>query len=265
MTQEQRFALADFLKRCRSRLSPQQVGLPLGRRRRVSGLRREEVAELAEISATYYAWIEQARPVNLSAKTLECLAEALRLNLSERQHLRNLTQESRVEGCAQISEATRATLEQLEPFPVLVVCRRWTIVACNQAAELVFGPLRGENLLYLAFTRVDFQKLFVEWERFARCTLNHFRHAYHYGLGSSEGVQLVEQLQRESPIFRQWWPDYEVSLPPNWRKHLRHPHLGELQLDPCEFTLDNDLRMIVYTPADAPTRYRLQAAIHSLR
>jgi transcriptional regulator with XRE-family HTH domain len=264
-----RLELADFLKSRRSQIQPQSVGLPSGQRRRVQGLRREEVAELAEISPTWYTWMEQGRPVTISPRTVSRLGEALQLNSAETEHLKMLAGHSIAApetGQVQVPPSLLSVIDQMGHFPCYVVCPRWCLMAWNPAAEAVFGPFQERpelerNLLWLTFTEPSYRKLFTEWERFARCMINHFRADFHGGLGTPEGAALVDKLLRLDPSFRKWWSEHEVTRPPNWRKNLMHPKLGLLSLDQANMQISdsNYLRLTVYTPANAATERSLRS------
>lgn len=131
--------LADFLKTRRARLTPASVGLPAGSRRRAKGLRREEVAELAGISVTWYTWLEQARPVNVSSRTVQNIARALRLDDDERQHLFQLAQLPLLAEYAklpqELDESVHAILHALGTNPAYALGKQWEILGWNEAAD----------------------------------------------------------------------------------------------------------------------------------
>jgi transcriptional regulator with XRE-family HTH domain len=139
---ERRRALADFLRTRRTRLSPPDVDLPWGSRRRTPGLRREEVAQLANIGTSWYVALEQGRDVHPSEQVLESLAQALRLNEAERHHLFLLAQPQSATNPPPAEETVGHALQQaidaLNPHPTYVLGRRWDLLTWNRAAELVF-------------------------------------------------------------------------------------------------------------------------------
>ena len=260
--------LADFLRSRRTRLSPVQVGLPQGSRRRVRGLRREEVAELAEISVTWYSWIEQARPVNVSAQTLLQIANALRLDRYEREHLFFLAGQSPPLSPLDeelVTEPMRQVLEFLEPNPAYIVDLRWDLVAWNQAACSVFHdfnalPPEERNLMWLAFTNSAMRQLFVNWEDFSRCLLVHFRADYGQNSDNRRSRELIVALQRISPQFREWWKCHDVARP-HEAQELSHPVVGKLLLEPVTFQVypAANMRLTAYTPkAQTDTAKKLQ-------
>lgn len=132
--------LADFLRTRRQRLTPQEVGLPVGTRRRTTGLRREEVALLADIGITWYTWLEQGRPINVSSQVLERLARTLRLTPAETAHLYTLARRAlpKADVCEEVTLGLRAVLDALEYVPACAVNTCWDVLAWNRAAGLVF-------------------------------------------------------------------------------------------------------------------------------
>ncbi|HEY8997189.1 MAG TPA: helix-turn-helix transcriptional regulator [Edaphobacter sp.] len=222
--------LAGFLRARRESLLPEAVGMPRTARRRVRGLRREEVAEAAGISTAWYTWIEQAREVNLSVMTLERIAEALRLDAQERTHLFALAGQPAPLTPSQQDESVllplRLILRGLEPNPAYVLDSQWRIVAWNHAAERVFGDLSAlpdeeRNYLKLIFTSPVLQELFVNWKEVAQCTLAHFRSDSASLVDDPAWKRIVDDLCRRSESFREWWPQHNVAWPYSWRKELR--------------------------------------------
>lgn len=267
--QQRRAELADFLQTRRARLEPAQVGLPKGSRRRVPGLRREEVAELAGIGVTWYTWLEQARPVNVSLQTLEQIAQALQLDSQEREHLFLLAGQSpplAVSSGELVTASMQQVLDSLEPNPAYITCPRWDLLAWNRAACLVFSgfdrkPLAERNLLWLAFTDQAMRQLFINWAGFARCLLLHFRADYGRSTGDLRWAELIAALQKVSPEFRSWWSCHDVARPLDWQKELDHPVVGKLLLNSSTFGVHptGNLRLIVYTPvAETDTASKLQ-------
>src|SRR6476660_4499986 len=140
VTNSRQSELGDFLRSRRQKLTPKVVGLPVGRRRRTPGLRREEVAELAGIGVDWYVRLEQGRSVSPSAATIDALARALRLSKAEHRHLTELTENTdrRVFVRETVPPAIRRTVEQLN-LPAYVTGRRWDILVWNKAAEEIFA------------------------------------------------------------------------------------------------------------------------------
>lgn len=255
--------LANFLRIRRERLSPGKLGLPLRQRRRVEGLRREEVAELADISASWYTWLEQGREMRVSAETLERLAEALQLQQDEREQLFVLAQlppPRLAHSDKSAPQGIRDLLDKVDPWPAIAICTRWDVLEWNRGAVRLFGdfaslPKGKRNFLWLLFTRPSFRALYAEPDRMMRCVTSHFRAAFNERLSDRSWTGLVEALERESEEFRVIWREYAVLRPPDWRKVMNHPELGHLQFDPItlEHPPDHQIRVVFYRPADVAT------------
>jgi len=236
---EQRAELADFLRTRRARLTPQEVGLPTGARRKVPGLRREEVAELAGIGTTWYTWLEQGREVNVSTRTLEQLGDALRLAPEERRYLFALvgqqTPAINTESDDVMMRGLRGMLRDLEPGPAYVVNECWDLVAWNEAAVKVFGafddkPVRERNLIWLLFTDPYFRKLHLDWDAFAYCILMGLRGELGSVPSNPRLAEVTSALRQSSKEFRAWWSAHDVILPVERSKVLNHPKAGKLTL-----------------------------------
>ena len=255
--------LANFLRVRRERLSPAKLGLPARQRRRVEGLRREEVAELAGISASWYAWLEQGREIRVSAETLGRLAQALQLHAEEREQLFVLAQLALprpVHSDKPAPAGIRELLEKIDPWPAIAICPRWDVLEWNRGAVRLFGdfarvPPRKRNMLWLLFTDPSFRARFAEGDRMVRCVTSHFRAAFSERLSDRGWTDLVAALERQSEEFRSIWREYGVLRPPDWRKVMVHPELGRLEFDPIslEHPPDHQIRVLFYRPADAAT------------
>jgi transcriptional regulator with XRE-family HTH domain len=255
--------LANFLRARRERLSPTKLGLPLRQRRRVEGLRRDEVAELAGISASWYTWLEQGREIRVSAETLGRLAEALQLQQDEREQLFILSQlppPRLAHSDKSAPEGIRDLLDKFDPWPAIALCARWDVVEWNHGAVRLFGdfavtPIGKRNFLWLLLTHPSFRALFAESDRMIRCVTSHFRAAFNERLSDRGWADLVAALERQSEEFRLIWREYGVLRPPDWRKVMNHPELGRLQFDPItlEHPPDHQIRVIFYRPADVRT------------
>jgi transcriptional regulator with XRE-family HTH domain len=271
---EQRAELADFLRTRRARLTPQEVGLPAGTRRKVTGLRREEVAELAGIGATWYTWLEQGREVNVSTRTLEQLADALRLAPQERRYLFALagqqTPAINTEGDDVMMEGLRGMLRSLEPGPAYVVNECWDLVAWNEAAVKVFGnfedkPVRERNLMWLLFTDPYFRKLHLDWNAFAYCILMGLRGELGSVPSNPRLAEVTSALRQSSKEFRTWWSAHDVVLPVERSKVLKHPKVGQLTLNLTILQVFRapHLKLFSFTPAEGTdTAKRLASLSH---
>jgi transcriptional regulator with XRE-family HTH domain len=253
-------ALGQLLRSRRERLTPVQVGLPEGRRRRTPGLRREEVAMLANVSATYYTFLEQGRPVRPSAPVLDALATALRMSPAERRYLLVLANADRgthePAPPEQVDAALSALVARMEPFPTIVKGRRWDVLVANNAARELFDNWHEEaqpepNLVRWMFTSKRARRVYVDWPGEARAMLGRFRLAAARHPDDPDFVALIDHLLDSSKHVRAWWPDHDVSEIGNGTKTLRHPTLG-----PTDYThvvlqaADNpEQTLVTYTPA----------------
>ena len=254
-----RAELAQFLRTRRERISPQHVGLPPGTRRRTPGLRREELALLAGVGATWYTWLEQGRAITVSGQVLESLARVLQLNADERAHLFILAREQLPADplplTRTIDPALQLILDSIGIYPALVSNPRWDILAWNQAACRVLGDIsaltsRQRHILWFIFTDPRYRAMLVDWEGAAQHALAFFRASTQRYVGEAWLTELVNGLKQASPAFREWWTRHDVQGVQTEYKHLIHPLVGQLVLQAKTFDVADhpDLRMIVYTP-----------------
>ncbi len=252
-------ALAEFLRSRRERLSPAEVGLPPGTRRRTPGLRREEVAMLAGVGTTWYTWLEQGRDVRPSPEALSGLAGALRLDPSERRHLFVLCRPPAARGgsppSAAVDEGVRRMLASMDAQPAYVSGWRWDLLAWNRASTAVFGDYGGlagdeRNIMSMVFANPAHRALLTDWEPLARSTLATFRADTARYAGHPDLERLVAALDQKSPEFRAWWPRHEVLAPMAGHKRIDHPEMGRMTFEHMSLTLDggSGLRLVVFTP-----------------
>ena len=273
MTASRRSELADFLRTRRERLTPDDVGLPSGARRRTPGLRREEVALLAGVGVTWYTWLEQGRDINASVQVLEAIARTLRMDTQERWHLFQLAGVIVVApasaGCGVVGEAGRAILTQLDPFPAVVLSARYEILAYNRAYNALAGDLDaidpGErNQLWLFFTHPYWLELCLGRRAEAAAHLvGTMRAGMTEHLDDPLWTELVRRLREASPEFEALWLRHDVVDQPMPAKDFRSP-VGDLHLQLQRFSvgeLPGGARMMVYTPRDDATRARLQQLV----
>jgi transcriptional regulator with XRE-family HTH domain len=260
--QQQRLQeLGDFLSTRRARLAPEQVGLPHGSRRRTPGLRRAEVAQLAGVSADWYTWLEQGRPIKASAQVLENLVQIFQLDANERKHLFFLAHQQPPPEISIKAETVSTSLQYFLDHqginPAFVSGRGWDIVAWNEAACVVFGDfrlmtIRECNKIWRVFTEPSYRHLFVDWEKDARRMLAQFRASCGRFPGDPRLMELVHDLMLRSPEFQAWWPDHEVHGAQEGQKRLNHPQAGHLMFDRLTFQAFDapDLNVTVYSPLD---------------
>ncbi|GAA3369706.1 helix-turn-helix domain-containing protein [Streptomyces antimycoticus] len=234
--------LGAFLKARRAQLAPQDLGLPeTDSRRKVAGLRRQEVAQLAAISVDYYTRLEQGR-VRASASVLATLARALRLDDDQQKYLYELAGRSdarprRRRGPAQrIRPAMRRLLDQLTGSPAVVLGKRMDILAWNVAAAALFTdfsvtPPGRRNYVRLLFTDPVVRALHREWEHDARDAVAALRMEAAADPDDPELAQLVGELSVQDADFRTWWAEHRVNNLSYGTKHYRHRLVGDLTLD----------------------------------
>ncbi|MFE1336359.1 helix-turn-helix transcriptional regulator [Streptomyces sp. NPDC058733] len=267
-TEIRRHELAAFLRSRRERLTPEQVGLPRGRRRRTPGLRREEVAQLSAVGVTWYTWLEQARDIQVSVQVLDSLARALQLDATERAHLFQLAgavDPSPAQSCPSVTPAVRALLKQLEPVPAAIQNERYDIVAYNRTYGLLMCDLdevapEDRNCLILSYTHPEWQSSIVHLQEAQRLMAARFRAAMAGHLGEPAWKMLLRRLRDQSPDFREAWDRHEVVAHRTKRKEFLNKYVGHLVLDHTDLWLTPEVgaRMVSYVPADGETRARLE-------
>lgn len=242
---EQRRLLGDFLRARREALSPAQAATPSGApaRRRTPGLRREEVAQLCGISATWYTWLEQGRDISLSAAALARLANASHLSGAERAYMFELARKrdpaplsSKILS-AEVPPALAAALSAIRA-PAYLLDRRWVARAWNDAAAELFAPWFGSHeasLLRYVFLDPGAQTFIYDWENRAQRLLAEFR-ADTAQIGEDPGIrQLVEALSRDSPAFVRLWNNHTVLAREGGERMFNHPQKGRLQFEQITF------------------------------
>ena len=261
MNDEQRQQeLGNFLRTRRMRLSPEQVGLVGGGRRRTPGLRREEVALLAHVGVSWYTLLEQGRDIHPSKEVLHSIADALPFTPAERQHLFSLaalqyfidTQGSD----EQVSPALRRVLDALLPVPALIRGRRWNYLAWNTTAEYIFRlsepvPPYSYNAVWRMFANpMSLQIHNPKWEQVAQKVIAEFRADSVHFADEEWFKRLVADLQNISPEFRAWWPRHDVRGIADTRKDMEHPVLGCLMFEhtTLQVPMTPELKIMIYTP-----------------
>jgi transcriptional regulator with XRE-family HTH domain len=255
-----RHELGDFLRTRRARIDPAEVGLPATNRRRTAGLRREEVAHLAGMSATWYTWLEQKRPIRVSPGVLDSIARVLRLDPAERIQLFQLALRQPVLDSAPQPEAVSPLIERMlqqnSANPAVVMGRRWDVLAWNRAMRAFLVdfeqvPANQRNMLWLVFTRSELRSLIVDWPGRAQDSLARFRADYGRHAGDAHFVQLVEGLKSVSPEFALWWPRHDIQPMSEGRREYHHPLGGRMIVEHTTFLVgDNpELRLLVFLPA----------------
>jgi transcriptional regulator with XRE-family HTH domain len=251
--------LGRYLKDRRAKLDPAAFGLPL-QRRRTPGLRREEVAQRAHVSATWYTWLEQGRGGAASPDVLDRIARALMLTDVEREHLFLLglgrPPEVRYHAPESVTPRLQRILDALEVSPALIKTPTWDVVAWNRAATVVLTDYAAlepaqRNILRLIFRNSRVRSRQADWNSVARFVVGAFR-ADAARAGANDAIKaLVDELSRESPEFAAMWRDNDVRAYGEGTKHVHHPKAGVLAMEYSAFSVDGrpDLGMVVYNPA----------------
>ena len=257
---DQRAELGEFLRARRQAVSPEQVKLPRGRRRRTPGLRREEVALLAGVSVTWYTWLEQGRRINASTDVLRAIGRALRLDDAGQEHLLVLAQPTALAAALaatpdEVPSALRRLIEAFEPAPAYVLGPHWEFAAWNAAQARLYPPLTEldgveRNLIWVLFAGPGIQQLIVDWDIHARLALAEFRAATSAVRHDPAMVELVTCLEAASEEFRAWWPDHDVARFETRLRRFDHPRAGRLTFEyqllaPAEWP---SLRIVVQLP-----------------
>ncbi|MPY51308.1 helix-turn-helix domain-containing protein [Streptomyces acidicola] len=250
-TLDRRAELSEFLRTRRARLKPEDVGLPdFGRHRRVPGLRREELAQLAGVSVAYYTRLEQGNGRNVSAEVLDAIARALRLSDAEHAHLTHLAKgkahkkkpSARTE---QVRGSLRQLLDLLDGVPAYITGRRSDVLVWNRMAAAVFGdwselPAQERNWARMVFLKPEYRELFVEWDRKAVDVVSYLRMDAGCHPDDPRLSALVGELSMKSEEFRRLWATHDVREKGHGVKRLRHPLVGELTLSFETFRLPDD-------------------------
>ena len=262
-----------YLRDRRTRLDPGAFGFPT-QRRRTPGLRREEVAQRANISPTWYTWLEQGRGGAPSPDVLNRIAGGLMLTEAEREHLFMLAlgrpPEVRYKSADGVTPRLQRLLDGMLASPAIIKTATWDVVAWNPAAALVltdYGALRREerNILRLVFANDRVRGAQEDWESTARFVVGAFRADAVRAGAVSEVGQLVAELCATSPEFAALWADNDVRFHGEGTKRLRHPVLGTIELEYSGFAVDGrpDLGMIVYNPVDPDVADRIRAWVQN--
>jgi transcriptional regulator with XRE-family HTH domain len=260
--------LGDFLQVLRQRSAPEEFGFPVGNRRRTKGLRREEVAQLAGISPTWYTWIEQGREVNVSADALDRLSQVLKLSRSERDYLFEMADRRDPKGSHR-DEQDAAPAELIDmltdiAIPAYVMGRYWDLLAWNKLATALFSGWLDQaqpkdspapNLLKFVFLMPQARDFVVNWEVRARRIVAEFRADCRSRLEEPALQRLVTELTQSSPEFARFWQQHDVLERQGGQRSFNHPKQGLISYQ--QFTLrpvDQDqLKLVLLKPIKETT------------
>lgn len=268
--------LGAFLRAAREKLDHQAPGFADGRRR-TPGLRREEVAQRAHISATWYAWLEQGRGGAPSAATLERIAAALALSEIEREHLFLLglgrQPEARYKNEDAVPSRLQNILDALNPCPAVIRTATWDVIAVNEAAASLFGdydalPPGQRNILRHVFLDPRARAAQADWRGVARFLVSAFRLDTMRAGAAAAAAPLIEELSRASPEFAALWrEDALEGAPTHPVKRFNTPEHGEFSLEISSFAVDgrSDRCLVTYHPLTAADAASLAALIRARR
>ncbi len=271
----QRVQLSEFLKSCRARLPPASVGLSPAARRRTPGLRREDVAALAGLSATWYTWLEQGRDVRASDRVLESLSRTLRMSPEERDYLFSLAQHRSAPTLPsrefEISPAVRRTLDALN-LPALVMTPRWDVIYWNRlmtAAIRDYGamPPKERNLIKILMTSPERRANTDDYQAMARRILSKLRVDYGQAGPDPSFDALIEEMNEISPMFRELWRSPEITGHSEGVHPERHPVLGVITFAHSSYVVEGfpTLRVVIYAPYDAESASKLDQLARETR
>jgi transcriptional regulator with XRE-family HTH domain len=259
--------LGQFLRSRRERLSPSDLGLPSGARRRTPGLRREEVAQLAGVGVTWYTWLEQGRAINASAAVLDSIARTLRFDQAEREHLYRLADVPSVADLVHdnLPSEVQTILDRLVPLPAVVYNGRYDVLAVNATYASLFPAISAasgieRNLLWQVFTMPACCSAFADRETELRAIVATFRSSYARHLGEPAWTGFVQRLRDRSPEFAEMWARQEVLGPASRVKMFRLEY-GEptvnLVTTSLAISATPEARLVCMTPVSDVDRVRL--------
>ncbi|MFB4262497.1 helix-turn-helix transcriptional regulator [Nonomuraea sp. GTA35] len=264
---QRRSELAAFLRSRRERITPDDVGLAPGIRRRTPGLRREEVALLAGVGVTWYTWLEQGRPINPSVHVLDAIARTLRLDHAEREHLYRLAGVPAlppIEEQGTLDPQVQLILDTLDPLAAAVYSSRFDLLAWNSTFKGLFPAFvtaapESRNAIWEHFTSPPCCNPFVDPIAEARPLVAMLRAAFGRHLDEPSWTGFVRRLSARSPEFARMWSTHDVAAPGSQVRVLRYDEVGEIRLTTTMLTVVGmpEARLVVYTPAGQESRQRL--------
>ncbi|GAA0379876.1 transcriptional regulator [Acrocarpospora corrugata] len=262
-----RSMLASFLRSRREKITPQDVGLPPGTRRRTPGLRREEVALLAGVGVTWYTWLEQGRPINASVQVLDAIARTLRLDPAERAHLYRLADVPGMpepDGVDVLAPEVRTILDSLDPLPAAVYNARYDLLAWNETYAALFSalvrqPPASRNALYQLFTAPDCCTAVYNMDEELPHMVAGLRASSAGHLNEPAWTDFIGRLSRESAEFARMWATHDVAGPGVRVKLFKHSAAGLIRATSTSLALPSppETRLVVYTPGDDESRDRI--------
>ncbi|WP_218020981.1 helix-turn-helix transcriptional regulator [Nocardia crassostreae] len=265
-TLSRRTELAAFLRSRRDRITPAEVGMLPGLRRRTPGLRREEVAQLAGVSITWYTWLEQGRPINVSGQILDAIARTLRLDTAERDHLYRLAEVPIPEvatSADRISPTVQSILDSITGFPAAALNSRWDLLGWNASCAAVcpglIAPGSSRNVLWELFVTRECCRCFVNRDIGLPHLVASFRATFGQHLDDPAWIDMIRGLSTASAEFARLWANHDVAAPPSQTMTYRHAAVGELSFSMTRMDLaaTPETFITVWTPVDDESRRRM--------
>jgi transcriptional regulator with XRE-family HTH domain len=255
---------AEFLRSCRARIKPSDLGLPVPQRKRTDGLRREDVAALSGVSVSWYTWLEQGRDMRVSDEVLERICHTFRLSEDERIYLFSLVQHRppRLQRDVRL-DAPPEIVRMINGIaaPAVVMNLRWDVLAWNRLNAILFRdytavPVGQRNLVEIIFTRSSYIEDPVEFENMAHRVLAKLRVDYSKSGDDPKFEALIRRLDQVSPVFRRIWRTPEINVRSYGIHRLRHPRYGDLAFEHTSYVPDGHptVRVVVCIPHDDLTR-----------
>jgi len=250
--------LGAFLRRKRGQTAPSVVGLPADRRRRTSGLRREEVALLSGVGLTWYTWLEQGRANHPSRAVLDAIAQTLQLSPAEHDYVLRLAghEEATRETDSVFPKHGQRVLDALGSCPAYAMAWDWTVVAWNAAYTALYPtisrtPATERNLLWLVWTDPEVRRLLGDWSEDRRRFVAMYRSDLGPRVGTPQVGALVRRLRETDPEFGEVWDDHDVDGFESRTRVFMHPVVGRLELEHHQMSLRDapGAQIVVYTPA----------------
>jgi transcriptional regulator with XRE-family HTH domain len=252
--------LGEFLRTRRARITPEEVGLPRGVRRRVPGLRRDELARLAGVSVEYYTRLEQGRSPNVSDAVLDAIGTALSLNDTELDHLRTLVRPTRrarpsprgAKKGPKIRESVRSMLDQMDKLPAFVLGPGLDVYAWNRLADVMYdlSGMDDPNMARQVFRDPRAAEFYPDWRGVAEDTVAVLRWSAARHPDDAKLAGLIGELAVHSQVFRELWAHHDVKEKTNGHKALSHPLVGRMDMDYESFPIQGakDMLLVLYVP-----------------
>lgn len=265
-SRRRRSELGEFLKASRGRLSPHDVGLPPGVRRRTAGLRREEVALLAGVGITWYTWLEQGRPINASWQVLDSIAQTLRMDATQRWHLYRLAEATPVRSSVDPIGVPQAVLTMLHSMdlPATLTNARLDVIAKNDAHIDLFrgwhtNPCVHYNILWCCLAEPAARARIANYDDVVRHLVARLRADYGQHVGDPDWEEDIRRLSEVSDEFARLWALHEVAAPEVRHRRFLMPDCEPMDFETTELAVSAvpGLRLNVYTPSDERTRQLL--------